>query len=177
MQKPQNPRCVLSPWGRFVLILIPIAITCAATAAWRSARATSFQIAQASTPRPALSESEVRDCLCMERQMAADREDLDHRWSRLSERQQELAKLDQQVRQQRAALSPTDRIGQQVLKDLMSQQQSLRELMQHDLQSPYNAEVNQLNALIDKYNGLCVDRPRYETDVRAAQQNLQCPKP
>ena len=140
-----------------------------------AAMADSSQLAQ--TTAPALSVDEIRECLCMEQQMASDHADLDTRQDMLNERQQELANIDHQVDDQRAKLSPDDTVGQQVLKDLMSQQQTLRTLLQNDLRPAYNTRVNDLNAIVGKYNAQCVDRERYASDVEAAQQNLQCPKP
>ncbi|HVI87330.1 MAG TPA: hypothetical protein VM659_03455 [Dongiaceae bacterium] len=137
------------------------------------------QIAQATTAAsgPALNVTELRDCLCMEQQMSADRDDLAMRQDLLNERQQELSNLDQQVMEQRSNLSPQDTVGQQVLKDLMSQQQTLRTTVQNDLRPAYNTKVDEWNALVARYNTQCADRPRYTMDVKTAQQNLQCPKP
>ncbi len=113
----------------------------------------------------------------MEQQMATDRDDLDLRQDLLNERQQELANVDQQVQDQRANLVPTDTVGQQVLKDLLGQQQSLRTLVQNDLRPAYNTKVSDLNTLVAKYNAQCVNRQRYATDEQTAKQDLQCPKP
>ena len=168
MQKPRSHRRGLS-WTSLAVSLVALAGIASKT------QADSIQMT--TDAGPVLSESEVRDCLCMEKQMAAGHDALDSHGDQLSQKQQELANLDQQVQQQRAALSPTDTVGQQVLKDLMSQQQELRDQVQRNLQSTYNAEVNRLNILVSKYNGLCVNRPRYEMDVKSAEQNLQCPKP
>jgi hypothetical protein len=137
------------------------------------------QMAQATTAAggPALSVTELRDCLCMEQQMATDRDDLAMRQDLLNERQQELSNLDQQVMEQRGNLQPQDTVGQQVLKDLMAQQQTLRTTVQNDLRPAYNTKVDEWNALVAKYNAQCADRPRYTMDVKTAQENLQCPKP
>jgi DNA-binding transcriptional MerR regulator len=143
----------------------------------RVAIADQLQLAQAAGPNTALSVTEIRDCLCMEQQMSSYHADLELRQDLLNERQQELANIDQQVQEQRGALAPDDTVGQQVLKDLMTQQQTLRDLLQNDLRPTYNAEVGKLNALVSGYNGQCVNRQRYAMDIKAAQQDLQCPKP
>lgn len=133
------------------------------------------QLAQNSTMGgTALSVPEIRDCLCMEQRMTSMRADVALRQDMLNERQQELANIDQQVINQRAALQPDDTVGQQVLKDLMAQQQSLRNLLQTDLRPAYNAEASQLNDVVARYNGECVNRPRFSADVKMAQQDLQC---
>lgn len=136
-----------------------------------------LQLAQSADGNTALSVTEIRECLCMDQQMSFYHQDLDLKQDLLNERQQELANIDQQMQEQRAALAPEDRVGQQVLKDLMAQQQSLRDLLQKELRPAYNAEVGQLNAMVSKYNGQCVNRQRYTMDIKTAQQDLQCPKP
>ncbi len=129
------------------------------------------------TSGASLSAAEIRDCLCMEQNMNSMRVDISVRQDMLNERQQELANIDQQVKTHRAALAPDDTVGQQVLIDLMSQQQGLRNLLQNDLRPAYNKEVGQLNGIVAKYNDQCVSRPRYTADVKTAQQDLQCPLP
>jgi len=139
------------------------------------AGADALQLAQSTST--ALSVTEIRECLCIEQQMGTDRENLDLRQDMLNERQQELANIDQQVQDQRSTVSPDDTIGQQMLKDLLAQQQSLRDLVQNNLRPAYNTGVNELNTLVAKYNSQCVNRQRYTMDVKTAQQDLQCPKP
>ncbi|MET1025789.1 MAG: hypothetical protein ABWY00_01370 [Dongiaceae bacterium] len=146
-----------------------------------AASADPLQIAQTSTTTSplgaALTVTEIRECLCMDQQMNSMREEISMRQDLLNERQQELANVDQQVKTQRAALAPDDTVGQQVLKDLLAQQQNLRTLLQNDLRPAYNGQVNRLNAIVNTYNGQCVNRPRYAVDLKMAQQDLQCPKP
>jgi hypothetical protein len=125
---------------------------------------------------PALSVTELRDCLCMDQQMSNMRGDLSIRQDLLNERQQELANIDQQVKSQATALAPGDAVGHRVLQDLLAQQQAIRNSIQSSLRPAYNNLANQLNAVVARYNGQCVNRPRYAADVNAAQQNLQCPK-
>jgi hypothetical protein len=175
MQKSPNQKNGYSSFMLLPARLALLGLTGLVTVSLSSAMAESPQVAQ--TTAPALNVSEIRECLCMEQQMASDHADLDTRQDMLSERQQELTNIDHQVDDQRAKLAPEDTVGQQVLKDLMSQQQTLRTLLQNDLRPAYNTKVNDLNAVVAKYNAQCVDRERYATDVEAAQQNLQCPKP
>jgi DNA-binding transcriptional MerR regulator len=174
MQNPRNHRRGARRSGslRMALVLVGLASPGVGLAA-----ADALQVAQNAGPNTALTVTEIRDCLCMEQQMNSYQEDLELRQDLLNERQQELSNIDQQVQEQRATLAPNDTVGQQVLRDLMTQQQTLRGLLQHDLRPSYNTEVNQLNALVTKYNGLCVNRQRYAIDVKTAQQDLQCPKP
>jgi len=177
MQKSRNGGRRLSTSGLLLAKLALLGLVGGIVGDVSSSQADSLQVAQGTTTGPALSVPELRDCLCMEQQMSTARDDLDLRQDLLNERQQELANIDHQVQDQRANLSPDDTVGQQVLKDLMAQQQTLRTSVQNDLRPAYNTEVKQLNAVVAKYNAQCVNRERYATDVATAQQGLQCPKP
>jgi hypothetical protein len=175
MQKPQNNRCGPAKVGASSARFVLLGLTGFLLGGIPSVMADS--LAQSTATGPAMTVPEIRDCLCMEQQMTTDRDDLDLRQDLLNERQQELANIDHQVQEQRASLSPEDTVGQQVLKDLMAQQQTLRTAVQNDLRPAYNTKVHELNAIVGKYNAQCVNRQRYAGDMQTAQQNLQCPKP
>ncbi|HVJ43107.1 MAG TPA: hypothetical protein VM639_16510 [Dongiaceae bacterium] len=177
MQKPRNQARGVARSAPLAATALALGLCGIALTGSSSAGADSLQLAQAAGTGTPLTVTELRDCLCIEQQMSADHDDLALRQDLLNERQQELANIDQQVMEQRSNLSPQDTVGQQVLKDLMAQQQKLRTLVQNDLRPAYNTKVDEWNALVAKYNGQCVDRPRYTMDVKTAQQDLQCPKP
>jgi hypothetical protein len=93
------------------------------------------------------------------------------------EQQAQLATVDKEVIAQRQKLDPNDVVGQQVLKDLLAQQQGLRDA----ISARYLPEVNRAreayNAAVAQYNGLCT-RPRYSGDEAAARATpLACPAP
>lgn len=124
---------------------------------------------------PAMTVDEIRDCLCMEPRLKSDREEMVTRQKMLGERQQQLATVDEQLKSQRQKLDPNDLVGQQVLKDLIDQQLSLRDLIQSDLRPSYNQAVAVYNELVGTYNGKCASRPRYAIDVNEAEKSLTCP--
>ncbi len=86
-----------------------------------------------------------------------------------------MAAIDEQLKAQRKALDPNDLVGQQVLKDLIDQQLSLRDLIQSDLRPAYNQAVGAYNDLVGTYNAKCAARPRYAIDVNEAEKSLSCP--
>jgi hypothetical protein len=93
------------------------------------------------------------------------------------EQQAQLATVDKEVIAQRQKLDPNDLVGQQVLKDLLAQQQGLRDA----ISTRYLPEVNRAretyNAAVTQYNGLCT-RPRYSYDEAQARATpLSCPAP
>lgn len=124
---------------------------------------------------PAMTVAEIRDCLCMEPRLKSDRDEMATRQNMLNERQQQLAAIDEQLKAQRKALDPNDLVGQQVLKDLIDQQLSLRDLIQSDLRPAYNQAVGAYNDLVGTYNAKCAARPRYAIDVNEAEKSLSCP--
>jgi hypothetical protein len=134
--------------------------------------------AQAQAPAgPAMTAEEIADCLCQKEALDQQQANLDVQGGLLQERQQELANLDAQIKQQAARTPSTDLVGQQVLQDLIAQQIALRNLIQLQIRPAYNQQVNQLRQTIEGYAAQCTTRPRYVLDVEKAQQNLVCPKP
>ena len=126
---------------------------------------------------PAMTVDEIRDCLCMEPRLKTDKDEMTIRQNLLSERQAQLAAVDTQLKAQREKLDPNDIVGQQVLKDLIEQQLSLRDLIQSDLRPAYNQAVGAYNELVGGYNSKCASRPRYAIDVNEAEKSLSCPAP
>jgi hypothetical protein len=89
------------------------------------------------------------------------------------EHQRQLDAINQEVTAQRARLNPEDTVGQQVLKDLMSQQQGLRDQVSSVYLPAVNKARNAYNDAVMQYNGLCT-RPRYSVDEAKARQGLVC---
>src|SRR5581483_8623728 len=72
---------------------------------------------------------EIQQCLCLQPKL----QPLQDTWlaaqNDYDEHQRQLDTINQEVTAQRAKLDPNDTVGQQVLKDLMAQQQTLRDSM------------------------------------------------
>jgi phage-related tail protein len=120
-----------------------------------------------------LSVQEIQQCLCMQPKLQplqdawlASQKDFD-------EHQRQLDAINQEVTAQRARLNPEDTVGQQVLKDLMSQQQGLRDQVSSVYRPAVNKARNAYNDAVMQYNGLCT-RPRYSVDEAKARQGLVC---
>ncbi|HEY4162323.1 MAG TPA: hypothetical protein VGM59_04615 [Dongiaceae bacterium] len=117
---------------------------------------------------------DIRDCLCLQPRL----QPLQDAWAtsqrQLQEEQNQLANVDQQVTAQRQKLDPNDLVGQQVLKDLLAQQQQLREAIRAQFMPAANQTRDAYNAAVTEYNGKCI-RPRYSVDEATARQNLVCP--
>ncbi|WP_395021140.1 hypothetical protein [Dongia sp.] len=128
----------------------------------------------ASTP---LSVPEIQQCLCLQPKLQPLQDAWLEKQRAYDEQQAQLATVDKEVLAQRQKLDPNDLVGQQVLKDLLAQQQGLRDA----ISARYLPEVNQArgayNAAVSQYNGLCT-RPRYSGDEAAARATpLACPAP
>jgi hypothetical protein len=130
---------------------------------------------QAQQELPALSLEEVRNCMCLEEEMGAQREEMDLRGGILAERQNELQRVGMDIEAKRAAMDPTDEQAIAELKALIDRQQALRDLMRRDIQPSYDSAVQAFNAASTTYNEQCAGRRIYRTDVEKLQGNLQCP--
>jgi hypothetical protein len=133
--------------------------------------------AEAQSATIPLTVPEIQQCLCMQPRLQPLQDAWAQQQRAFDEQQAQLATVDKEVAAQRQKLNPNDLVGQQVLKDLLAQQQGLRDA----IGARYLPEVNQArdayNNAVAEYNGLCT-RPRYSGDEAAARATpLACPAP
>ena len=129
-------------------------------------------LAQSSTAP--LSVPEIQECLCMQPQLQPLQDAWMQKQHDYDEQQTQLSLVNQEVESQRAKLDPNDLVGQQVLKDLLAQQQGLRDAISTQYLPAVNQARDAYNAAVEKYNGLCT-RPRYGVDEAKARATLSCP--
>ena len=127
----------------------------------------------ASTP---MSVPEIQECLCLQPRLQPLQDSWLARQKDFDEHQRQLSVIDQEVAAQRQKLNPDDVVGQQVLKDLLAQQQEMRESINTQYLPAVTKARNDYNDAVQHYNGLCT-RPRYGVDETMARQNLSCPAP
>jgi hypothetical protein len=128
----------------------------------------------ASTP---LSVPEIQQCLCLQPRLQPLQDAWMEKQRAYDEQQAQLATVDKEVLSQRQKLDPNDIVGQQVLKDLLAQQQGLRDSISGRSLPELNLARDAYNAAVTQYNGLCT-RPRYAADEAAARATpLVCPAP
>lgn len=153
--------------------LTPAAILLATTFLSAGLSAGAAEAQSASTP---LTVPEIQKCLCMQPQLQPLQDDWLQKQREFDEQQAQLATIDKEVVSQRQKLDPNDLVGQQVLKDLLSQQQGLRDAISARYLPAVNQARDAYNAAVTEYNGLCT-RPRYAGDETKARQTLSCPAP
>jgi hypothetical protein len=130
--------------------------------------------AQSATP---LTVPEIQQCLCLQPKLQPLQDVWSEKQHAYDEQQAQLATVDKEVIAQRQKLDPNDLVGQQVLKDLLAQQQGLRDAIGTRTLPDLNQARDAYNAAVMQYNGLCT-RPRYSGDEAAARaQPLACPAP
>ena len=104
-----------SPQSRTVLLtLCSVLLT---LGAWRAAEAQSTS----------LTVPEIQQCLCLQPKLQPLQDAWLARQKDFDEHQRQLDAINTEVAAQRQKLDPEDAVGQQVLKDLMAQQQTLRD--------------------------------------------------
>src|SRR3954471_13667448 len=133
--------------------------------------------AQAQSATIPLTVPEIRQCLCMQPSLQPLQDSWMEKQRAYDEQQAQLATVDKEVVAQRAKLDPNDLVGQQVLKDLLAQQQGLRDTISTRSLPEVNQARDAYNAAVTQYNGLCT-RPRYSGDEAAARATaLACVAP
>jgi hypothetical protein len=150
-----------SPKSRTVLLtLCSVLLT---LGAWRAAEAQSTS----------LTVPEIQQCLCLQPKLQPLQDAWLARQKDFDEHQRQLDAINTEVAAQRQKLDPEDAVGQQVLKDLMTQQQTLRDSVGAQYLPAVNQARDAYNNAVMQYNGLCT-RPRYSVDEATARQNLVC---
>ena len=124
---------------------------------------------------PAMTEEEIRVCLCQELAMEQKRNEYETQSALLAERQQELDSLSAEIKRQAAILPSSDVVGQQVLQDLIQQQIALRNMIQLQIRPAVIQSSADLRQMVDTFNAQCTSRPRYTLDAQRAAENLVCP--
>jgi hypothetical protein len=132
--------------------------------------------AEAQSATVPLSVPEIQQCLCMQPKLQPLQDAWLEKQKDYDEQLAQLATIDKEVVAQRAKLDPNDVVGQQVLKDLLLQQQVLRDTIGTQYLPALNQAREAYNAAVMQYNGLCT-RPRYSGDETAARATLSCPAP
>ena len=117
---------------------------------------------------------EIQECLCLQPRLQPLQDAWLQKQHDFDEHQAQLATVNQEVTAQRQKLDPNDIVGQQVLKDLLSQQQELRDVIATQYLPAVNQARDTYNAAVQRYNGVCT-RPRYSADEAKARSSLSCP--
>jgi hypothetical protein len=126
---------------------------------------------------PSLTVPEIQQCLCMQPRLQPLQDAWLEKQRAYDEQQAQLATVDKEVIAQRQKLDPNDVVGQQVLKDLLTQQQGLRDSISGRALPEVNQARDAYNSAVTQYNGLCT-RPRYSGDEAAARATpLTCVAP
>jgi hypothetical protein len=129
--------------------------------------------AAAQSASTSMTVQEIRQCLCLQPSLQPLQDAWLARQKDFDEHQRQLATIDQEVASQRQKLDPEDAVGQQVLKDLLSQQQLLRDAISSQYLPAVTKARDAYNDAVARYNGMCT-RPRYSADEATARQNLVC---
>jgi hypothetical protein len=132
--------------------------------------------APASAQQSSMTVDEIRQCLCLQPQLQPMQDAWAARQREYDEQQAQLNLINQEVAAQRQKLDPNDLVGQQVLKDLLTQQQMLRDQIGTQYLPALNKARDAYNAAVLQYNGTCT-KPRYSGDEAIARQNLVCVAP
>jgi membrane-bound lytic murein transglycosylase B len=130
-------------------------------------------------PRPAaaqqaLTEDQIRVCLCEQQAMTVLRQRVDTAKATYDERTQREQRLSQQIEQMQSSVGPNDLAAQDQLRELLDLRGRVsRDRIQTALPAWQQAARN-LDAVVQDYNANCL-KPMYKMDVERAQANLSCP--
>jgi DNA anti-recombination protein RmuC len=133
--------------------------------------------AMAQTTGPALTQDELRTCLCEEQAIATLRQETQQRWAAYNNATAQEKKLNQQINEMRAKLYPYDPSVRDQLDELIALRDRVHLQVRAQLLPTLQQSTRALNDRVANYNARCVGRIIYNSDEIAARQNLVCPKP
>jgi hypothetical protein len=123
----------------------------------------------------AMTEDEIRDCMCRERALQTLREETGVQQTRYSDARSQLQSLETQIANMRKTMNPEDDISVQILTEMIRQRDTLNTQIRTAIYPETQAAVSKLNAAVTDYNQRCTQRAMLKTDVDNASRNLVCP--
>jgi hypothetical protein len=123
----------------------------------------------------AMTEDEIRDCMCRERALQTLREETGLQQSKYRDARSQLQSLETQIANMRKTMNPEDDISVQILTEMIRQRDTLNTQIRTAIYPETQAAVSKLNAAVTDYNQRCTQRAMLKTDVDNASRNLVCP--
>jgi ribosomal protein S15P/S13E len=123
----------------------------------------------------AMTEDEIRDCMCRERALQTLREETGLQQSNYRDARSQLQSLETQIANMRKTMNPEDDISVQILTEMIRQRDALNTQIRTTTYPETQAAVSKLNAAVADYNQRCTQRAMLKTDVDNASRNLVCP--
>ena len=135
------------------------------------------QPASAQSSGQALTVDQIRACMCEKATIANLRQGLVDSQAAYDERNVQIQHLTQQIDQMQATMDPADASAQDQLTELMDLRARVEQQLYENALPKLQKSTRDLNNEVADYNSKCVNRPIYDADQAAANQNLVCPGP
>lgn len=136
-----------------------------------------MQPARAQSSGQSLSVDQIRACMCEKDTLDRLRQGLVRKQAAYDDRNRQIQHLSQQIDQIQATMDPSDASAQDQVDELIALRARVEQkLIEEDLPNLQKATLDLNNEVAD-YNAKCANRPMFDTDVKAAKQDLVCPKP
>ena len=123
----------------------------------------------------AMTEEEIRDCMCRERALESLREETGMQQTKYNDARSQLQSLEAQIANMRKTMNPDDDISVQILAEMIRQRDALNTQIRTTTYPETQTAVSKLNAAVADYNQRCTQRAMLKTDVENANRNLVCP--
>ena len=124
-----------------------------------------------------LTVDQIRACMCEKQTIGTLRQRLAETQAAYDDRNGQIQRLSQQIDQMQATMDPSDDMAQEQLDELIGLRARVEQKLYEDALPRLQKATVDFNNEVADYNGKCVNRPMFDTDVTAAKQNLVCPKP
>ena len=119
----------------------------------------------------------VRQCLCLERSVAALNQEVGARGRIYEDGARELQQLDAEIERRRQSMNTESAPEVDALRQMFDRRQALNGRVNGELIGNYQAAVERYNRSVASFNQTCSGKSYYPPTVAAVQPTLSCPAP
>ena len=121
--------------------------------------------------------AEIAHCLCLDREVATLRADMDSKQRAYDAVRDELARLDSQLQRARAGMNVDDPQSVARFRQLLEQRDTAFKRQTGLVTGDLSSATQAYNARVNEYNSRCANRPRNPAVLNQVQATLTCPTP
>jgi hypothetical protein len=123
------------------------------------------------------SPTQIRDCLCQERSVAALNGEVQNQTRLYEDKRQAFQQLDKQVQTARPKVNVNDRSEVEAFKQLLERRDAAADTLAGEATRSYSDAVTRYNQAVAAYNSGCAGKAYDPDQLAELKRNLSCPAP
>ena len=121
--------------------------------------------------------AEVRQCLCLERDVGTGNQEVAARGRMYEDGVRELQQLDAEIERRRQSMNTDDVAAVESFRQMFDRRQALYGRVNGELIGDYQRTVERYNRAVAGFNQFCTGKAYHPPTVAAVQPTLSCPAP